>query len=65
MLSEANQSLADAVKSKHFNAAFVSQGLLEIVHTKMKTAQVKMEAWQKRQASLDGKRMEMIDNAKH
>ena len=28
-------------------------------------AQSEMEDWQKRRASLDGKRLKMIDNAKH
>lgn len=65
LLSEANQRLADAVKSKDFNEVAVSQGLLEIVHKKMKTAQGEMETWQKRRAFLDRKHMKMIDNAKH
>lgn len=65
LLSEANQRLADAVKSKDFNEVTVSQGLLEIAHKKMKTAQGEMETWQKRRASLDSKRMKMIDNARH
>ena len=34
LLSEANQRLADAVKSKDFNEVTVSQGLLEIAHKK-------------------------------
>ena len=38
LLSEAKQRLADAIKSKDFNAVPVAQGLLEIAHTKMKTA---------------------------
>ena len=65
LLSQANQRLADAVKSKDFNEVAVAQGLLEIGHKKMKTAQSEMEAWQKRRASPDSKRMKMIDNAKH
>ena len=65
LLSEANQRLADAVKSKHFNAVPVAQGLSEIAHTKMKTVQVEMEVWPKSRASRFGKRMEMIDSAKH
>lgn len=65
LLSEANQRLRDAVKSKDSNEVAVAQGLLEIGHKKMKTAQSEMEAWQKRRASLDSKRMKMIDNAKH
>ena len=39
LLSEANQRLADAVKSKDFNEVAVSQGLLETAHKKMKTTQ--------------------------
>ena len=65
LLSEANQRLANAVKSKDFHEVGVSQGVLEIAHKKMKTAQGEMETWQKRRASLDRKRMKMIDNAKH
>ena len=66
LFSEANQRLADAVKSKDFkNKVVVAQGLLEIAHKEMKTAQSEMEDWQKRRASLDSKRLKMIDNAKH
>ena len=62
LLSDANRRLADAVKSMHFNAVPVAQGLLEIAYTNMKIVLVEMEAWPKRRASLGGKRMEMIDN---
>ena len=65
LLSEANGRLADAVKSKDCNAVPVARGILEIADTSMKTAQVEMEAWQKRRTSLDGKRIKIIDNAKH
>ena len=65
LLSKVNQRLANAVKSKDFNEVAVSQGLLEIAHKKMKTAQGEVETWQKRRASLDSKCMKMIDNAKH
>lgn len=43
----------------------VGQDLLEIAHKEMKNAQSEMEDWQKRRASLDSKRLKMIDNAKH
>ena len=43
----------------------VAQGLLEITHKEVKTAQSEMEDWQKRRLSLDCKRLKMIDNAKH
>ena len=65
LFSEANQRLAEAVKSKDFkNKVVVAQGLLEIAHKEMKMAQSEMEDWQKRRASVDIKRLKMIDNAK-
>ena len=43
----------------------VAQRLLEGAHKDMKTAQSEMEDWQKRRASLDSKRLNVIENAKH
>ena len=60
LLSEANRMQS----SPNFNAVPVTQGLLETAYAKMKSVQVEMEAWQKGRAVLDGKRMEVIDNAK-
>ena len=65
LLSESIQRLANAVKSKDFNEVAVSQGLLEIAHKKMKTAQGEVETWQEKRASLDSKCMKMIENANH
>lgn len=41
------------------------QDLLEIAHKEMKNAQSETEDWHKRRASLDSKRLKMIDSAKH
>ena len=54
------------MKAKDFvNKVVVAQGLMEIAYKEMKTAQSEMEDWQKRRASLDSKRLKMVDNARH
>ena len=54
------------MKSKDFkNKVVVAQDLMDIAYKGVKTAQSEMEDWQKRRASLDRKRLKMVDNAEH